>query len=148
MLNLSSPKIKVEIVYKNGDTRVKKCRIAGNRVVIEAKKRGRGGKGWSPTFNRACIIERKARKLIFKVTEKRLMIMEGSEKCVNFAPNQKQLDVPLWDRKNCQDFFDVSVLRQSGDVKIKHELPFVFWLLAVLGIINLVLMIRAMGIIR
>ena len=148
MLSLFNPKIKVEIVYKNGDTRIKRCKIAGNRVVIEAKKRGRGGKGWSPTFNRACIIERKVRKLIFKLTEKRLMVMEGSEKCVNFAPKQKKLDIPLWDRQQCQDFFDVSVLRQSGDVKIKHELPFVFWLLAVLGIINLILMIRAMGIIR
>lgn len=145
MLNLFTPKIKVEIVYKNGDTHIKKCKIEGNRVIIEPTKRGRGGKGWSPTFNRASIIERKGRKFIFKVKEKRLMVIEGSEKCVNFPPDQKEADIPLWDRKQCQNFFDVSVLRQSGDVKIKHELPFVFWLLAILGIINLVLTLRGWG---
>lgn len=147
MLSLFTPKIKVEIVYKNGDSRINKYKIVGNRVVIEPTKRGRGGKGWSPTFHRGCIIERKGRKFIFKVTEKRLMVEEGSENCINFSPQQKEADVPLWDRKQCQDFFDVAVLKQSGDVKIKHELPFVFWLLVVLGMINLGLMIRSMGII-
>lgn len=148
MLDLFTPRLNVEIIYKTGDSRIKKCQIAGNRVIIEQKRRGRGGKGWSPTFDKACIIERKTRKLIFKRVEKRLMVMEGAEKCVNFAPTQKAVNIPTFDRKECQEFFDVSVLRQSGDVKIKHELPFVFWLLAVLGLINLVLMIRAMGFIR
>jgi len=147
LLSLFTPKIKVEIVYKNGDSSIKNYKIMGNRVIIKPTKRGRGGKGWSPTFERGCIIERKARKFIFKVREKRLMVMEGSEKCVNFSPDQKELNVPLWDRNQCQDFFDVAVLKQSGDVKIKHELPFVFWLLVVLGLINLGLMMRFMGII-
>ena len=146
MLNLSTPKIKVEIVYENGDSHIKKYPIFGNKVIIEPAKRGRGGKGWSPTFERGSIIEKKTRKLIFKVTEKRLMIKEGSDKCVNFASKQNEVNIPTWDRKASQDFFDVAVLRQSGDVKIKHELPLVFWLLLVLGIINLGISLRFLGV--
>lgn len=132
MLSLFSPKIKVEIVYKNGESRIKKCKIVGNTVVIEAKKRGRGGSGWSPTFDIGSIIERKTRKLIFKVTEKRLMVTEGSDKCVNFAPNQDKTKIPLWNRETEQKLFEANVIKAAGASTQKITIPIAIYILIVL----------------
>lgn len=144
MFNLFTPKIKVEIVYKNGESRIKKCKIVGNTVVIEPKKRGRGGSGWQPTFDIGSIIERKGRKLIFKVREKRLMVMESSDKCVSFDASQDKAKIPLWNRETEQKLFEANVIKAAGASTQKIKIPMAIYILIVLtfgiGFINLLLL--------
>ena len=132
LLDFFTPRLKVEIVYKNGESRIKKCKIIGNSIVIEPKKRGRGGTGWMPTFDIGSIIERKTRKFIFKRIEKRLMVIEGSEKCINFDPKQDKNNVALWNRESEQKLFEANVIKAAGQSTQKIKVPTVVYILILL----------------
>jgi len=133
------PKIKVEIIHENGESTFKKCEIEQNKVVIEKRKRGRGGVEWAPTFDRGCIVQPKKRFLFFwtKTLPKRLTVLEGTQKCINFQgePDPKLDGVTF---RDLEKLTDLEVIKRSGEVKIKHELPLVFWVLVLVGVANLV----------
>jgi len=139
------PKIKVGIINQNGDISYKKYPIEGERVVIKPKKRGRGGLGWTPKFTKGCIITETKGK-IFKNQQQRLMVIKNAESCIDFS--KTPVDPPVWDRETWQEIWDQEVIRRSGEVKIKHELPLIFWILFLLGAINAVLALAEFGGIR
>jgi len=136
---LRKPTILVEIIHQNSDSTFKKCPIEENKVIIQKGKRGRGGIEWAPTFDKGCIIEPKKRFLFFftKKLPKRLMVLKGSQKCIDFEtkpdPNLHGLSF-----RDLEKLSDLEVIKRSGEVKIKHELPLVFWVLVLVGVANLV----------
>lgn len=127
----------MEIIYNNGDSKVKKYQIEENKVVIRKAKRGAGNPAWSPTFNKGCIIEKKTGHLFWKRKQKRLIVLDAASECVDFS--KEPIDVPTWSRKDMERFSNAEALRRSGQVKIKHELPLVFWLLLAMAAANIVL---------
>lgn len=142
-LALFKPKIMVEIIYKNLDIIKKKCKITENKVQIRKGRRGHGGIAWNPIFTKESILEVKSRFLLFfKRTQKKLMVLDGAEKCLEF--NEKNVDLHGLNRQSLEELANLEVIRRSGQVRIKHELPFIFWLLVALSAGALVLQIMQM----
>ena len=133
------PKILVEIVHKNGDSTFKEALIEENRVIIQKGKRGRGGIEWAPTFHKGCKLEPKKRFLFFftRKQPKRLMVLEGSQKCIDFEA-EPDPELNGLGFRDLEKLSDLEVIKRSGQVKIKHELPLVFWILVLVGVANLV----------
>jgi len=140
MLGISpKPKIKVEIIHENGDSTFKKCELEENKVIIQKRRRGRGGVEWAPTFNRGCIVEPKKRFLCFwtRKQPKRLTVLEGAQNCIDFQANPDP-ELNGLKFRDLEKLTDLEVIKRSGEVKIKHELPLVFWVLVLVGGLNLV----------
>jgi len=144
---LFTPKILVEIIHKNLDSSKKKCKIIENKVQIQKGSKGRGKIGWTPTFTKDSILEMKSKPLLYlklrTLTQKKLMVLEGSEKCLDFIEN-KDVELNGLTRQSLKELSDLEVIKRSGDVRVKHELPFVFWLLVALGAGVLILQIMQM----
>ena len=120
------PKINVEILYENNDTKTVRKPIKENKVIIRKGHKGRGLTSWTPVFSKGCIIERESGSFPFKKKRKTLVVKDGSEHCVDFTctpdPDLKGLT-----RNDVEEMANLDSIRKSGAMKIKHELPFVFW---------------------
>ena len=139
------PQINVEIIHKNGDSTIKKAPIEQNKVIIRKGRRGKGGLAWTPTFNKDSIIETKKRFLLFfsRATQKRVVVLDGAAKCITFKHDDPQLNGLTF--ADLQNMSDLESIRRSGQVKIKHEMPLVFWLLVGLTALGLFFQVIQMG---
>lgn len=131
------PKISVEIVHYDGSSSFVKRRIKEWKVIIDSGKRGFEGKAWEPAFSRGCIIDRKSKILgLITRSSKKLVVLEGAEHCVDWTvtpdPNLHNIT-----RDDMLTLARLDSIRRSGALKIKHELPLVFWLLVLIGIVTL-----------
>jgi len=135
------PKILVEIIHENNVITRKKCPINGNTVIIN---KGRAGHfGWCPQFSKDSLL---LEPRFFSFRQK-LIVRENAEKCLEFK--EKETELPYWDKYALRKFMEAEVASKLGNVKIKHELPLVFWLLIACSILNTVLLLMiARGIMR
>jgi len=115
-------------------------------VEIRKGSKGRGKLGWNPTFTKESILEHKFKPWLYlklrTLTQKKLMVLQGAEKCLEFHDNK--VDLNGLNRQTLEDLINMEVIKRSGEVRIKHELPFVFWLLVALGAGVLILQIMQM----
>ena len=130
----------VEIVGEYGIKKRKKFVVEGNKVVIEAPKvRGRGHSGWMPEFNKDCFLFYYVGFFPFKRLKRKLMVMEGANKCIEFKG--KDVQVPIYDREASKRHIKANVLQKAGESVQKVSVPiFVYLLLFItvmLGIVNI-----------
>jgi len=129
-LKLFKPKILVEILKGPPIHKVKKkCPIVENKVIIEPAKRGRKGHGaWEvPLRSDAIIYDGR----FFK--RPRIMVMDGADEPIRFSWDgiEKKPNVNLG-RIDVRRIFEAEVVEKAGTVKVKYEMPVLFWL--ILGI--------------
>jgi len=141
LFGLKKPKILVEIVHENNVILKKKCPIDGNTVIIEEPKKGIKS-GWTPEFTKDSILIEPKR---FGRIKQKLIVRENAEKCLEFSEGT---DLPSWDKFALRRFVQAEVATRLGNVKIKHELPLIFWLLLGCTIINSLLTLALMKGIR
>jgi len=129
-MKLFKPKILVEILKGPPIHKVKKkCPIVENKVIIEPAKRGRKGHGaWEvPLRSDAIIYDGR----FFK--RPRIMVMDGADEPIRFSWDriEKKPNVNLG-RSDVKRIFEAEVVEKAGTVKVKYEMPVLFWL--ILGI--------------
>ena len=129
-MKLFKPKILVEILKGPPIHKVKKkCPIVENKVIIEPAKRGRKGHGaWEvPLRSDAIIYDGR----FFK--RPRIMVMDGADEPIRFSWDgiEKTPNVNLG-RVDVRRIFEAEVVEKAGTVKVKYEMPVLFWL--ILGI--------------
>jgi len=129
-MKLFKPKILVEILKGPPIHKVKKkCPIVENKVIIEPAKRGRKGHGaWEvPLRSDAIIYDGR----FFK--RPRIMVMDGADEPIRFSWDgiEKKPNVNLG-RIDVRRIFEAEVVEKAGTVKVKYEMPVLFWL--ILGI--------------
>jgi len=145
------PSLLVEILYTNRESTFKKCKIQENMIIIEKPKKGRGHAGWRPRFTPDCIIEPYKTFLRFwkRKQQKKVMVLDGAQECISFK-NPSNPELNGLTRTHINEFAELEVIKRSGDVKIKHEFPFIVWLFGIGAfgsLIMLVFMIWKMGLI-
>jgi len=129
-MKLFKPKILVEIL-KGPPIHIvrKKCPIRENKVIIEPAKRGRKGHGaWEVPLHSDAIIHDGR---LFK--KPKIMVMDGADEPIRFSWDkvEKQPNVNLG-RIDVRRIFEAEVVEKAGTVKVKYEMPVLFWL--ILGI--------------
>ena len=129
-MKLFKPKILVEIL-KGPPIHVvrKKCPIRENKVIIEPAKRGRKGHGtWEVPLHSDAIIHDGR---LFK--KPKIMVMDGADEPIRFSWDkvEKKPNVNLG-RIDVRRIFEAEVVEKAGTVKVKYEMPVLFWL--ILGI--------------
>jgi len=129
-MKLFKPKILVEIL-KGPPIHVvrKKCPIQENKVIIEPAKRGRKGHGaWEVPLHSDAIIHDGR---LFK--KPKIMVMDGADEPIRFSWDkvEKKPNVNLG-RIDVRRIFEAEVVEKAGTVKVKYEMPVLFWL--ILGI--------------
>lgn len=130
------PKIKVEIIGLDGISTSKKAERQLGHVTLRKENKRTEEPEWSPKFkNKNIILERKGR--IFKRFIPKLVVYEDGEECIDFNPELKETNIPTWDRRTIERYLKSEAIKRSGEVKIKHELPFIFWLMFMLILVNL-----------
>jgi len=139
---LRKPKILVEIIGHNGIKSRKKYEIDGNSVVIRKAKRGKGNPAYKATFNKDCIVPYRKGIWPFKRLKQKLVLMEGANECIDFFSFTK-VNVPTFDRKTSEELFEANVLRKSGALTTKVQVPLSLYLfmgiIAVLAFVNILI---------
>ena len=131
-MKLFKPKILVEILKGPPIHKVKKkCPIVENKVIIEPAKRGRKGHGaWEvPLRSDAIIYDGR----FFK--RPKIMVMDGANEPIRFS--WEKSDDKFADPKPKVNLGRIDVLRiflaevinRAGNIKVKYELPVLFWLM-------------------
>lgn len=138
MFKPKTPKLLVEIIHETRRITKKKCSIDGKTVLIEPK-RGRRKTGWCPSYESDGIFEEQYGWGPFKRWRKKLLVRENAEECASLSKKGK-LDIPSWDKEAIRRFISAEIASRLGDVKIKHELPLVFWVIAGGTFLNLILL--------
>lgn len=135
MPRLWTPKLRVEIVQANGDSKVKKCKVIDNTVEVKKEKDG-GGKdnaGYYPRFTRASIVlEHRGRILRRKL--KKVILPYGAEACIDFE--DKTATVPTVSPAQVERLFKARVLKTAGQSVLNVKIP---WYVTLLLVIILVL---------
>lgn len=128
------PKIRVEIIGK-AFTRVKKCLVRGNLVVIEKETKDHPEYTAKFTMDSVLPVE-KGR--IRKRTHRKVMLFEGAKECINFRSNRGQLKGPLsfWDRTAMKGLLDAEIAKKHGQVHTKLDVPVMLYvfLLIIMGL--------------
>jgi len=128
------PKISVDIIEGNNVVIKKKCPYDGYTLIIEKPKRRSGQSGWTPVFSKDSILHYPKR---FGKVQQKLIVRRNAERCLEFREDGEA--IPSWDKYAVRRFVQAEVATKLGNVKIKHELPIVFWLLMALSFLNIVL---------
>ena len=129
----------VEIIGENGIKKRKKYPVKENKVSIEPPKvRGRGHSGWMPEFSKGCFLYFRAG--IFGKLKRKLMVMEGASKCIEFK-GKDDVVIPVYDRGASKRFFEAEVIKSAGASTQKVTVPIFVYLLLfmalMLGIVNI-----------
>lgn len=140
-------KILVDIVTPN-ETITKKCKIEGNHVIIRENKKNKSVPPYRIKFDRENIFPYKIKLFNLIPTgllKQKLMLIDGADKFCKVNYDQKEINAPLWDRQAEENLFDVSVVKASGNITSKIELPLLMYLLIFSTVILSLLSILVSG---
>ena len=123
------PKIHVDILSPTTNHIIKhgKFKEDGNRIVIQKPKKLSGGKtaGYRPEFDQNCILTGERGIWPFKFTTRRLMLVNGASKCIEF--NGKEIEPNLPNRSIIKELFDAGVLTKAGITLQKIQVPMLLY---------------------
>jgi len=136
-----NPKEIVEIIGEYGIKKRKKYPVKENKVLIEPPKvKARGHSGWMPDFDKDCFLHYNVGIFPFKRLKRKLMVMDGASKCINFY-GKDAVEIPFYDRETARKLFNAEVIKHAGATTQKVTVPiFVYILLfmaLMLGIVNI-----------
>lgn len=132
---MKMPKMDVEIVFTNRDSITKRCKVDGEKVIIDKGSKGRGNEGWMPSFTKDSIIDRKKGR-IRKKTRKTVMVRFGADKCLEFQAD-KVTKIPSCDAETVERLFNAKVLKHAGQSTQNVKVPwYVTALLLVLVLLS------------
>jgi len=124
-INLFKPKIKVEILKGPPIHKVKKkCPIVENKVIIEPAKRGRKG-------HSAWIVPLRSDAIIYDgwfFKKPKIMVMDGADEPITFSWGNPKPEYNLG-RIDVRRIFEAEVIEKARSIKIKYEMPTLFWLM-------------------
>jgi hypothetical protein len=122
-------KILVEVLDASGIKKRKKCIVQGSSVVIQQKK-GRG-RSYTPAFqakfDESCLIFYRG-MWPFRFLKRKLMVFDGHTKCISFNADTKIMEPSQYD---VAELFDAEVLKKSGSLKTKLDVPFMLYLILI-----------------
>jgi len=139
-----NPKIKVDVINESG-LKTKKYPVEGNHIIIREGKRGRGGAGYTPSFDRDCLVPYYVGFWPFKHLKQKLMLIEGADKCVsfNFTEEKAEVDTPTWSREALEKASEATVIKAAGATFQKLKIPALLYiaLFMVVGLEFLILLV-------
>ena len=128
----------VEIIGENGIKKRKKYPIEQNKVVIDKQKTKHAG--WMPEFTKDSFLYYFSGIFPFKRLKRKLMIMEGADKCIEFR-GKEDVEVPIYNKEVVKKLFEAEVIKHAGATTQKVGVPiFVYlllFLMLMLGIVNI-----------
>jgi len=122
------PKILVEIIGKT-ETKKKKVKVQQDHIEVYKGRRGRGGVAYRPQFDNSCLVKYKTGIWPFRRLKQKLILVEGAEKCVSFYPERKTAEVPWYDMKAMERIWNAHVIKASGAIKQKLEVPTLLYIM-------------------
>jgi len=132
------PKILVEIIGENGIKSRKKYLVEDDKVMITRGRKGRGGAGWTPTFNRDCLLPYYVGIWPFRRLKHKLMVIENHASCISFRA--EGIDKSMIDFK---EYFNAGAMKNAGatlqSIKIPPFLYLMLGAVLIMGFINLLL---------
>jgi len=133
-MNLRGPKLTAEILFNNGDSVKKKCRVESNTVVI-IKPSNNDKVGWQPKFHRDSIVkERKGR--ILRSKREKVMVRWGADECLRFKDDDT--NIPNLNPETVKRLFKASVIDAAGRSLLNLKIP---WYVTLLIFITFMLQI-------
>lgn len=140
-----NPKIRTEIITMTGRILKKKLPYRQHKVIVKEARKGRGGAGYQPSFNKLCILEEDKGFWPFKKTDKKLVLIDGAEKCIEFHldPKKTTIDIPRYDRESAEKLFEASTIKNAGMTGSKIQIPTAFYVLSILPTILIFIVLLA-----
>jgi len=136
----------VEIIGENGIKKRKKYPIEQNKVVIDKQKTKHAG--WMPEFTKDSFLYYFSGVFPFKRLKRKLMIMEGADKCIEFR-GKDDVEVPVYNKEAVKKLFEVEVIKHAGATTQKVTVPlFVYLLMFLVLMLEIVNILFTTGRIR
>jgi hypothetical protein len=135
-------KMKTDILTSTG-LKTKKLKVEGNFIVVKKEKKGKNSE-YKAEFDKECLIPYRNRLRLLK---QKLMLIDGADKCISFKIGQDKadIDMPVWDRQTETKLFQASVVKASGQVSGKMEIPPMLYIVMMVGVIFSVLTLLAVS---
>ena len=141
-MDLFKPKLLAEIILPHLTIR-KKLLIEGNKIVV--RKETKKSVGYKVGFDKNSLLPYKN---LLGFTKNKVMFVDGADKCISFnvSDNRAEIDIPVWDRKTEEALMEAEVVKTSGNVSGKLEIPALLYILVVCGIfVSLLTVLVASG---
>jgi hypothetical protein len=136
-------RIKTDILTSIG-LKTKKLKVEGNFVIVRKEKKGKTS-GYKAEFDKECLLP--YRSTFFRLLKNKLMLVDGAEKCISFriGKDKADIDIPVWDRQTEEKLFQASVVKTSGQVSGKLEIPVMLYIVMMVGVLFSVLTLLAVS---
>lgn len=131
-------KLLTEILKPEGMIK-KKFRVEGSKIILKRGSKGRGHADETASFDQDSIIHYKTN--LFKMPKQKLMLIDGADRCISIKYSAKdakikdaKVELPVWDKYAEQRAFDANVVKNSGAISQKIQIPAMFYLVGFMGI--------------
>ena len=135
------PKMLVETISATGALK-KRYNYEGNKLLIRKGKDRHAG--YNPRFSKNSIIPYRTGFGPLKFWKHKVILIDGADECLNFNAELPEAEIPVWDRKSEEKLFEANVIKASGTVSNKIQIPTLFYLLlifpTILGFVNILIM--------
>jgi hypothetical protein len=129
-------KILVELISKNNIIiKRKRYKILGNRIIIEKPSKGAGNKGYLPEFNSDSILTYEVGLPFLKIIRRKVQLMQDSDKCIEFNEKPENINFNYPSKETVKKWFEAEVLKHSGKVNYKIDIPITFTLLLIMSFV-------------
>jgi len=130
-----------------------KYSVEGEEVILRRAKKGIAPVGYTAKWSRSCLFPYRTQPLWplpFKTLHFKLMLIDGSDECVQFIPGsdgvKASLNMPVWTREAVSRLFEANVLKTSGNISTEMKVPGLMYVLIGISIVmGLMSMLAGMG---